>query len=167
MNNVFEPNWGNPSLRSIVEVAFPEPITFMPATSGWWIVFAVLLGFIFRFMWRRRQHYLADSYRREALAELSLIKERLHSGVLESVRDIAPLLKAAAIEALGREVVSGLQGEDYAGALAALSPNQDHLPVSELHSLAYAPLVDIEHIDLAAVIARVEYWITHHRRQDA
>jgi len=167
MSKVFEPTWGNPSLRSIIEPELPEPISYLPATPGWWILLIVLLGLILRALWRRRQRYLADQYRREALLELSSIKNRLDAGALEAVRDIAPLLRATAIAVLGREQISGLQGEGYAAALAELTPDQHRLSVADIDFLAYAPLADIDSINLEALIASVEHWIEHHRRRDA
>lgn len=150
-----------------MEPGLPEPTSYLPATPGWWMLLVVLLALIIRSLWRLRQRYLAQRYRRDALAELSAIKARLEAGALEAVRDIAPLLRATAIAVLGREAVSGLEGEDYATALAELSPNQDRLSVADIDSLAYAPLVDIDGIDLEALITGVEYWIAHHRRPDA
>jgi hypothetical protein len=163
MIEVFAPEWGNPSLRTIIEVAFPEPISLIPATPGWWILLLVVVGLLLRAFLRRRQRYLRDRYRRDALVQLATIKEQLGAGVLEAVRELAPLLRATAIAAVGRDALSGLQGDAYATALAELAPDQDRLPVAELQRLAYAPLDEVEGLDIDALITTLERWIQQHR----
>ena len=102
MKKVFDPEWGNPSLRNIVEAEFPEPVSLMPSTPGWWILLFVVIALFARALWRKRQRYLRDRYRREALAQLAAIKQRLAAGALEAVRELAPLLRATAIAAMLR-----------------------------------------------------------------
>lgn len=167
MTEVFAPEWGNPSLRTIIEAEFPEQVSLIPATPGWWILLVVIVGLLLRAIWRRRQRYLRDRYRREALAQLSTIKAGLGAGVLEEARELAPLLRATAIAAAGRDIVSGLQGDDYAAALAKLAPGQDRLPVEDLQHLAYAPLDGIEQVDIEALISPLERWIDQHRGMHA
>jgi len=167
MSKVFAPEWGNPSLRTIIEAEFPEPISLMPATPGWWILLLVMAGLLLRALLQRRQRYLRDRYRRDALAQLVRIKEQLSAGVLEAVRELAPLLRATAIAAAGRDALSGLQGDSYATALAELAPDQDRLPVADLQRLAYAPLDDVERLDIEAFITALERWIQQHRRPHA
>ncbi len=167
MKKVFEPGWGNDSLRDIVEAEFPEPVSLMPSTPGWWILLLALIGLLSRALWRRRQRYLRDSYRREALEQLAEIKQRLSAGAFEAVRELAPLLRATAIAAFGRDLVSGVQGEAYAKVLAEFSPGQDSLPVADLQRLAYAPLEELDGIDTQTLIKELERWIQQHTREHA
>lgn len=167
MSKVFEPGWGNDSLDGIVEPEFPEPVSLFPSTPGWWILLAVMAGLVARAFWLRRQRDLRNQYRREALAELVTIRERLSSGSREAVRELAPLLRATAIAASGHDFISGLEGDDYAAALAELSPGEDRVPVADLRSLAYAPLDDLAGLDIEGLIKSVESWIqTHKARHD-
>ncbi len=167
MTKVFEPEWGNPSLRTIMEAEFPEPISLVPATPGWWILFFMLVVLLLLALWRRRQSYLRDRYRRDALAQLATIKTRLGEGALTAVRELAPLLRTTAIAAAGRDTMSGLQGDAYADALAELAPDLDRLPVAELQRLAYEPLDDAKGLDIDVLIATLECWIRQHRRSHA
>jgi hypothetical protein len=163
MTEVFSPEWGNPSLRTIIEAQFPEAISLMPTTPGWWILLLAMAGLLLRALLRRRQRYLRDRYRRDALAQLATIKAQLGAGVLEAVRELAPLLRATAIAAAGRDALSGLQGDAYAEALAELAPDQERLPVTDLQRLAYAPLDEVKGLDTDAFIAAMERWIQQHR----
>lgn len=167
MSKVFEPGWGNEALGDIVEPELPEPVSLVPSTPGWWILLMVFVGLVARAIWRRRQRYLRDQYRREALAELTTIKARLGSGKKEAVRELAPLLRATAIAAGGHDRVSGLEGEAYAAALAELSPDDERLPVDELQSLAYAPLDEVAGVDTEGLIAALESWIQTHKGEHA
>ncbi|MGI9242833.1 MAG: DUF4381 domain-containing protein [Verrucomicrobiales bacterium] len=167
MSKIFEPGWGNEALVDIVEPELPEPVSLVPSTPGWWILLIVLIGLVARAIWRRRQRYLRDQYRREALAELTTIKERLGSGKNEAVRELAPLLRATAIAAGGHDRVSGLEGDDYAAALAELSPGGERLPVEEFQSLAYAPLDEVAGVDTEGLIAVLERWIQKHKGEHA
>ena len=163
MTEVFSPEWGNASLRTIIEAEFPEPIPLMPTTPGWWILLFALVGLLLRALWQRRQRYLHDRYRRAALTQLATIKSRLGAGELEAVRKLAPLLRATAIAAVGRDALSGLQGDAYAATLAELAPDQDRLPVADIQRLAYAPLDTVDGLDLDPYIAQLERWIEQHR----
>ncbi len=163
MSGSFDPGWGNPSLRTIIEPEFPEPISLIPATPGWWILLLALVGLLLRAHWRRRQRFLRNRYRRDALARLATIRERLSAGAREAARELAPLLRATAIAAVGRDALAGLQGDAYAAALADLAPDQERLPVGDLQHLAYAPLDDTEGLDTEALIAAMEGWIQQHR----
>ena len=167
MTKIFEPGWGNAALRTIFETEYPEQISLIPSTPGWWLLLFVLLGLIARAIWRRRQRYLRDRYRRDALAELAKIKERIQAGGIEAARELSPLLRATAIAAVGRETMSELQGESYALALAELAPDQERLPVEDLQYLAYAPLDKSETMDINALITPLECWIKQHRGSDA
>lgn len=167
MKKVFDPGWGNNSLRDIIEAEFPEPVSLMPVTLGWWILLFALIGLVSRALWRRRQRYLRDSYRREALEQLAEIEQRLSAGAFEAVRELAPLLRATAIAAFGRDLASGVQGEAYAKVLARFSPGQGSLPVTDLQRLAYAPLEELDSIDTQTLIAEMERWIQQHKREHA
>lgn len=163
----FGPGWGNPSLRSIIEPEAPGAISLAPATPGWWALLLVLCWLLFKTVRRRRRRYARDRYRREALTRLADIERRLNAGAVDAARELAPLLRATAIAAAGRERFVGSRGEAYAAALARLSPNQDPLPLAEIDLLAYAPLSDSSHLDLDAIVASLEHWIEHHKEPDA
>ena len=167
MSKIFEAGWGNEALDGIVEPALPEPVSLVPSTPGWWILLIVVVGLVARAIWHRRQRYLRDQYRRDALAELTTIKERLRSGKKETVRELAPLLRATAIAAGGHDCVSGLEGDAYAAVLSEFSPGEERLPVDELQSLAYAPLDEVGGVDTEGLIAALENWIQKHKGEHA
>lgn len=160
---VFDPEWGNPSLRTIYETPYPDAVAFIPETPGWWLVLLLLLAWIARLLWHRHQRYLRNRYRREALTELAAIKQRIDAGAYEAVRELAPLLRATAIAAVGRRAMVELSDQAYAQALTDLAPNQPAVSVKDLQALAYAPLESTKAIDHKGLITALECWITHHR----
>jgi hypothetical protein len=167
MSKVFEPGWGNPSLRTIFETTVPESISMVPSTPGWWFLLFVFIGVVVRAVLNGRQRYLRDKYRREALAQLVAIKSSIKNGAVEAARELAPLLRATAIAAIGREAVIELEGNAYVDVLSDLAPKADLISVSDLHQLAYAPVETFEEIDIEALLSTVEHWIRTHRRLDA
>jgi len=160
---LFDPDWGNPSLRTLTELEAPEPVSMFPSSPGWWILWALLLGLLARSLWRQRQRYLREQYRRDALAQLNSIQQRVDSGATEALRELAPLLRATAIAAAGRHRMVSLQGEAYLQALSELAPQNDPLPLAQLQELAYAPLGHQKPSELEPLIRSLEEWIRQHR----
>lgn len=160
---MFGPEWGNPSLRSLVETEVPDPISLAPQTAGWGILLLLGCGLLIRGGWRWRQGYLRDQYRREALAQLTSIREQFGAGNREVVRELAPLLRATAIAAAGRETIVGLEGAAYVAALTELAPSLDPMPVEDLKQLAYAPLEDSASKDVETLVAALERWVHEHQ----
>ena len=148
----------------MVEVNLPAPVSWLPSTPSWWLLGLGVLVFIGRMAWHWRQRYLCNRYRRMAQHQLSQIRDRLAAGDEAAVRELAPLLRATAIAAVGRKTIAGLQGESYAAALQALAPNVD-LPFAALQRFAYAPLTDSASSDgeTQSVVVAVQQWIQQHR----
>lgn len=167
MTKIFEPEWGNPSLRTIIEAELPEPVSLIPATPSWWILLIAFIGLLCRLLWSWRRRYLRESYRRDALRQLRSIRERLATEREAVARELAPLLRATAIAAVNRDTISGLEGDAYAAALAELAPSHERLPVDKIHRLAYAPLDTIDAEGIETLIAKLERWIKQHRRPHA
>lgn len=96
-------------LAKLHDVIPPPPIPWWPPAPGWWILFAVLCvmavaGSIW--LYKRRQHFLATRYQREADGLLDAIPDS--ADTLEQLQHIARVLRRAAISAYGRERVGTL-----------------------------------------------------------
>ncbi len=159
---LFGPGWGNYAIRGIVEVELPEAVPFWPQTPGWWLLlFALLLG-IGRYAWHRHQQWLRDRYRREALAELDRLRQRLAAGDRESLRELAALLRATALAAGDRNRLASLSGEAWSTAVNAMAPDQPPVPVDELQRLAYAKLSSEDSNKGPALMDALGDWIQGH-----
>jgi hypothetical protein len=166
MTPLFGPGWGNYAIRGIVEIKVPEAVSLWPATPGWWALLALLLTLLLRAAWRRGQRWHRNRYRREALLELARLRERLEGGDAAALRELAPLLRAAALQAAGRRSGTARTGDAWAAQLAGLAPGTPPPPVATLHRLAYAPLPDSA-VDWHPLVQSIDTWLRAHRGPDA
>ncbi|SDI45394.1 DUF4381 domain-containing protein [Aliiruegeria lutimaris] len=87
----------------------PEPISMIPATSGWiWLGLAVI-GLLCFAGYRARRYWNANAYRRAALAELARAGDKPEA--------IAAILRRAALVAYPRADVASLTGPDWCAFL--------------------------------------------------
>lgn len=119
------------------DLAMPEPVPWIPATPGWWILFSWLIGTVLvataAVVKRRR----LNRYRREALAELTAIENESESSPGETAQRIAVLLKRTALVAYPRDQVASLFGADWARFLKDSTNNDRHI-VAAADKLAVA-----------------------------
>ncbi len=64
------PAFGNYALGDLAEVVPPEPVSWLPQTTGWAVLGLIGLGFALRYAWRRLQRWHRNRYRREASGQL-------------------------------------------------------------------------------------------------
>jgi Ca-activated chloride channel family protein len=77
----------------------------VPQTVGWTILLGMVVIALLYTLWRWRQHYRANAYRRQALSALE-------SAGRDAVA-IAAVLRRTALVAYPRTNVAGLSGEDW------------------------------------------------------
>ena len=142
------------------ELAMPAPVSWLPETPGWWVVFgwlfAVLALVVRQVILRRRR----NRYRRDALAELKAIEAESELSPQESAQHIAALLKRTALVGWPRSEIASLYGADWARFLTN-SANGDKQVASAADDLAFAASrPDADGKTLAAPARR---WIRRHR----
>ncbi|EED32520.1 conserved hypothetical protein [gamma proteobacterium NOR5-3] len=143
MIEIFGPGWGNYAIRGIMETRLPEQVSLRPVTPGWWILLGLVVAGGLYLGWTRWQRHLRYRYRREAQSALDAIHAAYKTGDRECLRQLAPLLRATAIHAVGqRDPIAALSGEAWQQTLQTMAPELPPLPVSQLEALAYQPLND-------------------------
>jgi hypothetical protein len=163
---LFGPGWGNYAIRGIVEVRLPDAVSLQPETPGWWILLALLLYAAGHRAWRSWNRYRRNRYRREALLQLQTLHTRYRQGDRECLRELAPLLRATVLQAVGNRSLASARGDDWHRALQQLAPDVAPPPVVELDMLAYAPLADTaDHSE--ALFDSLRLWIQRHEHSDA
>lgn len=103
------------ALKKLNDIVLPAPVSFMPQTWGWLALAFILLALIAWAVLRRHRHYVANRYRREALAELARIEVTL-GGAAErgqAIMHIAELLKRVALTAWPRTATASLTGKAW------------------------------------------------------
>ena len=94
----------DPTVLDLRGLADPTPISLTPQTWGWYVLIVAALALISLCGWRAIRHYVANRYRRAALAELHTTAD---------VESIALLVKRVCLTAFPRSEVAALSGDDY------------------------------------------------------
>jgi hypothetical protein len=107
--------FGNYALGDFVEVVSPQAISWLPQTTGWWWLGAVLLAVFAQYAWRRLRYWYRNRYRREATERLRQLGDTADQSTL--VAELNRLLKLTALAAFSREQVASLSGEAWVNFL--------------------------------------------------
>lgn len=155
--------WGNDQLDGLVEVPAPDGISWYPQTAGWDILGMLILLLGFYLLAGRFRRYLANAYRRGALAELECIRSA------GDYQRVPRLLKRTALYAYPRDQVSHLVGADWEQWLDRHCANTRFSTRlrGQLNSLAYRDDAQLTAPELAELCRQVQLWIRHHQADHA
>jgi hypothetical protein len=108
------------ALRSLKDIAVPEPISWMPQTWGWAVLFGLLALGLVVIGWRWLRRYHANVYRREALLLLLDIEERMSDPAQrhDAIHALTELMKRVALVSWPRKVVASMSGSSWVRFLA-------------------------------------------------
>ena len=142
------------------ELVVPEPVSWFPQTSGWWVLLgwalavAILVGAA---IVRRRRR---NRYRREALATLDAIATHSQMSASESAQRVAEVVKRTALVAYPRARVASLYGKDWARFLCESAGNDKQVTeaAESLAGAAYRPGADGR-----SLLGPARRWVKVHR----
>lgn len=103
--------FGNYALGDFVEVVSPQAINWLPQTTGWWWLGAVLALLLLRSLWQRLRVWYHNRYRREAQRRLQQLSPDATGPDL--ALKVNKLLKLTAMAAYSRERVASLSGQEW------------------------------------------------------
>lgn len=112
--------FGNYAIRGIVEVVAPGPLSWLPTTTGWRVLLALVLLGLGRISWHYWLKWKRNRYRSAALAELQRYRDESLSAELR-LGGIAALLKSTALQAYPRRDIASLSGNKWMQWLDASS----------------------------------------------
>ena len=163
LSSAFEKPWGNYLLEDFVETVAPEPVSWWPATQGWWLVLLLVLVAVATRVYGFYQEYKANVYRRQALAWLN---HQLSQGIEVGVLQIPALLKRVALEAFDREEVAELSGVTWEKWLDEQCDQTDFSGeyTAMLARVAYQKNAPLSQTECRQLIAQTRLWIVQHRR---
>lgn len=161
--------FGNYMVHGIDEILVPEPVSWIPQTWGWWIVFALLLVYGVYKGYGAYRHWFRNRYRQAALQQLENVRRSADPAI--ALQTLPTLLKATALHAFSRRRVAALSGQAW---LRFLDQQYDGPKFeSELGHLlvdaAYRPLPADEYDwpRTEQLIDQCQQWIEQHRNEEA
>jgi hypothetical protein len=115
----------NPKLSALKPIFVPDPVKFEPVTAGWYILFGLIILLLLFISYKIIKKYRANAYRRLSVSQLMRIKNGLNElSVIQTVQEVAAILKGTAIISYSREKVAGLAGEEWLEFLISTIPGQ-------------------------------------------
>jgi Domain of unknown function (DUF4381) len=158
------------AIRSLADIVSPPPVSWMPQTWGWAALALLVVLLAIWGAWRWHQHRQANRYRRDALAELADLEQRLDApqSRAEALAAIPVLLKRTALAAWPREVVSPLSGSAWvaflrANAGGATFPDKAAALLDDAEYRGAQALEAFGKDEARAVGAAARQWIEGHR----
>lgn len=156
-------------LENLHEILLPEPVSWMPQTIGWYVVFGLILLVTGCWVCRRLRRFRDNRYRRLALSELAVIESDLHRPErrAKALSKIPVLLKETALSAFPRGEVAGLSGEPWLAFLDRAMGGKDFTegPGRLLPDLAYAPapvIATLSEERIGSLFQLTRRWIKMH-----
>jgi len=156
------------SLQNLNDIALPGPVAWWPLAWGWYVLLGIGVVVLVTLAVRQWRRWQRNRYRRQALRELSSIRDK-SSG--DSLQQLPVLLKRAALSVWDREEVAALNGrawhrflDDSAGMDRFCSGAGD-----TLDQLAYAGAGASLPADpaLKQLLDAAEVWLKQHSRQQS
>jgi hypothetical protein len=156
-------------LEKLHEIVLPAPVSWMPQTPGWYVVFGIILLVAGWWVYRRLRRFRENRYRRLALEELTVIERELQRPErrAKALAEIPVLLKWTALSAFPRGDVAGLSGEKWLAFLDKTIGGKDFAEGEGrlLPELAYAPVPRIAKLPdetIGKLLQIVRRWIKMH-----
>ena len=131
----------------------PEAVGFSFQSPGWYFLAAILILLAAYFLVKWLRSYLKNTYRREALKNLSTIS---------SLRDTLVLLKIVAIQTFGRERVAPLYGDEWLDFLEEKGRDTPFKKYSPSISEALYENGKLDEKQLEKIIGLSKTWIKTH-----
>ena len=157
-------------LTGLKEIVLPEPVSYVPQTTAWYILFGLifLTGIWLARRWYRR--WAANRYRKAALQRLAEIELNLSGSDSRatSISALPVLVKQTTLAFVARDKVAGLSGKVWLAFLDSTYIGRAFTegPGKLLPELSYWPIPKLARVpdeELQALIGLLRKWIRRHR----
>ncbi len=158
--------FGNYSIKGIEEIIKPEPLSWLPTTTGWQLLaIAVLVAALWQ-SHLRYQHWLRNRYRKLARAQLQLLvaTQGYQTSIVPALNR---LLKTTALQGYRRQEIAGLSGQAWAQWLnqqtsAAIFSTESCLIIA---ADSYRKTREIPERQLRQLVTESQRWVAEHSGQ--
>lgn len=147
----------------------PEPPSWVPQTMGWVVLGVILAVVVTWALWRAARRWVANRYRRLALAELHHLRGQMQSPDtrVAAARCLPELVRRLALAHAPRDQVAHLQGADWVNWLDRSLPNGRSAFTQGvgrgLSDWAYRPATDLPWGELEPLLELLARWIRQHQ----
>lgn len=102
-------------LAQLHDIVYPEPVSWMPQTLGWYIVLGFIIVLVLWITYRIYKNRKVNRYRKEALFQLDLIKNELSIPERRetAISQLPILVKRTVLSWAPREKVASLYGRQW------------------------------------------------------
>lgn len=100
--------FGSDRMWGLKELPLPEPVGWMPQTTGWYVVGLILLFALAAIGWRIWKKYKSNAYRREGLQRLEDMSVQANT-----MHELPFLLRRSALYLGNRGDIAGLRGDAW------------------------------------------------------
>jgi hypothetical protein len=163
------PEISSSALENLREIFLPGPVSWMPQTIGWYVVFGIVLLLAGWRVYRSFRRLRANRYRRFALEELEVIEKELQQPEkrANALAEIPVLVKRTVLSAFPRTDVAGLSGETWLAFLDKTMGGREFRKGEGrlLPELAYASGARIASLPderISELLQIVRLWIRRH-----
>ncbi|MEJ5018774.1 DUF4381 domain-containing protein [Ochrobactrum vermis] len=153
------------ALRSLNDLAMPEPVSWFPQTWGWGLFALILLVLILSYLALWYKRWLRNAYRREAMKQLKAIRIQFQDPDQRYVTAVSlvELVKRVAMVSWSRRSVAALSGENWVKFLAAHDGTHMSSLLSRfLNDLEYRDEFHPAFDDFDAVVNDTSKWVERH-----
>lgn len=157
-------------LTELKEIILPEPVSYLPQTAAWYILFGLVLMAAVWLAVRWYRHWAANRYRKAALKRLAEIEMNLSDSAsrAKNLSALPVLVKQTTLAFAAREKVAGLSGKRWLTFLDSTYIGWAFTegPGKLLPELSYWPVLKLERVsddELQALIGLLRKWIRRHR----
>ncbi len=170
---VFEHGFGNKEIAGLKEIALPDPVSYVPQTIGWYILFAFVLILIVWLGYRGYRRWMANRYRTFALKRLNNIEQELRqpNTRINALTAIPVLIKETALKCYRRTEIAQMSGREW---LVFLDKSYGGKEFKEgagrlLPDLSYqssANLEEVEDSKVGELLSLIKIWIRKHKNKE-
>lgn len=170
---MFAKDFGNKEIAGLKEISLPDPVSYMPQTIGWYILFAFVLILIVWLCYRGYSRWMANRYRTFALKRLDNIEQQLRQPDtrMNALTAIPVLIKQTALKCYMRREIAQMNGKEW---LAFLDKSYGGKEFKEgagrlLPDLSYQPSANLEGVEdskVGELLSLIKIWIRKHKNKE-
>ncbi len=166
---MFDNDFGNKEIAGLKEISLPDPVSYMPQTLGWYILFAFVLILAVWLGYRGYRRWMANRYRTFALRRLDNLEQELRQpdSRINALTAIPVLIKQTALKCYRRAEIAQMSGKEWLAFLDKSYGGKGFTdgPGVLLPGISYGSQKALDYIEdeeITRTVSLVRKWIEKH-----